>query len=228
MAQTILIVDDDADIRAIIGLHLRRADFRPREAATGREALSALDEGPVDLVILDVVLPDADGRDLLREIRARAAVPVVFLSRRGAPGQRIEGLELGADDYIPKPFEPRELVARVHAVLRRGRDPQADRPDELCCGRLRLHVDRHEVAWDGAPLDLTKTEFGILHTLMAQPRRVFTRQEIIEQAYEDQTVVSERTIDSHVRRIRDKLRDVGAQPIETVHGVGFRLDADQV
>lgn len=226
MARTILIVDDDPDVRAIIELTLRQEGYTPKAVATGEMALDAFEEHTPDLVILDVLLPDIDGKEVCRKIRVRSDVPIVFLSRRGEPIDRILGLELGADDYIPKPFDPRELSARIQAVLRRtSREPGEIDTDlnELICGRLHLDLDRREAYWDGERFKLTKTEFCILRTLMNKPYRVFPRTEIIEKAYEDQTIVSERTIDSHVRRIRNKLDKLGARPIETVHGVGFRI-----
>jgi two-component system OmpR family response regulator len=235
MARTILIVDDDPDVRAVIELTLRQEGYRPKAVASGEMALEAFREHAPDLVILDVLLPDIDGKEVCRQIRAESQVPIVFLSRRGEPIDRILGLELGADDYIPKPFDPRELSARIHAVFRRSdRLPESmsEKANEMLCGRLRLDLDRHEAHWDGERIKLTKTEFGIIRTLMSKPYRVFPRQEIIEKAYEDHTIVSERTIDSHVRRIRNKLQELGAEPIETVHGVGFRiveaLDEEQI
>ncbi|MGM0557385.1 MAG: response regulator transcription factor [Myxococcota bacterium] len=226
MARTILVVDDDPDVRAVIELTLRQEGYEPKAVASGEMALEAFEEGDPDLVILDVLLPDIDGKEVCRRIRRMSQVPIVFLSCRGEPIDRILGLELGADDYIPKPFDPRELSARIHAVFRRTErapQPANDNANELICGRLRLDLDRHEAYWSGEKVKLTKTEFSILRTLMSKPYRVFPRQEIIEKAYEDHTIVSERTIDSHVRRIRNKLDELGAEPIETVHGVGFRI-----
>ena len=226
MARDILVVDDDPDVRAVIELTLRQEGYNPKAVASGEMALEAFREGQPDLVILDVLLPDIDGKEICRLIRADSDVPIVFLSRRGEPIDRILGLELGADDYIPKPFDPRELSARIHAVFRRSeRLPKeiAESANELVCGRLRLDLDRHEAYWEGEKIKLTKTEFGILRTLMSKPYRVYPRKEIIEKAYEDHTIVSERTIDSHVRRIRNKLQEHDAEPIETVHGVGFRI-----
>jgi len=177
-------------------------------------------------------MPEMDGTEVCRQIRAHSATPIIFLSSRDEEVDRIIGLELGGDDYVTKPFSPRELVARVKAVLRRGknREPATGasekKPDAqklLTSGDLLLDLDRFEARWVGEPIALTITEFGILRTLLTYPGKVFTRDELMNSAYNYENIVTDRTIDSHIRRIRRKFSAMGADPIETVHGLGYRL-----
>ncbi len=194
-------------------------------ARDGQEALAVFRRDQPDLVVLDISMPELDGTDVCREIRKTSATPIVFLSSRDDEIDRIIGLELGGDDYLTKPFSPRELIARIKAVLRRTRGPaEAASPATLReHGRLALDLDRHEVFWDGASLTLTVTEFGLLRTLMGYPGKVFTRDELMDGAYREHTVVTDRTIDSHVRRLRRKFAELGGEPVLTVHGVGYKL-----
>jgi two-component system OmpR family response regulator len=176
-------------------------------------------------VVLDVLMPEMDGTDACRELRRRSDVPIVFLSSKDEEVDRVIGLELGGDDYVTKPFSPRELVARVKAVLRRT-EPRAGAAEPSAPierGPLRLDGVRFEATWDGRSLTLTVTEFALLQALARHPGRVFRRSELMERAYDEPTVVTERTIDSHVRRLRRKLAAVGADPVETVVGVGYRF-----
>jgi two-component system OmpR family response regulator len=221
---TILVVDDDPNLREVVRYALARQGHIVREAQNGAEALRMLAQAPVDLVVLDVVMPELDGIDTCRELRKTSRVPVVFLSSRDEELDRVLGLEIGADDYLTKPFSPRELVARVKAVLRRATpDPVADKPRAVTVGTLKLDLDEHR-AWAGAAeVVLTVTEFSLLRVLMGRPGKVYTRDELVEHAYGDHHHVSERTLDSHVRRIRQKFRDIGLDPVETVHGLGYRL-----
>jgi two-component system, OmpR family, response regulator len=226
--QTVLVVDDEPHIREVIVFALGRAGFRTVEAEDGAEAIERFErEGP-DLVILDVMLPSLEGTDVCREIRRRSAVPILFLSSRDEEIDRVVGLELGGDDYVGKPFSPRELVARVRALLRRGAPPppRAESPRrELRHGRLAVDLDEHRCRWEGREVVLTATELGILRTLLGRPGKVYSRDELMDGAYRETTVVSDRTIDSHVRRLRAKLREAGGDPVETVHGVGYKLGA---
>ena len=223
-AQLILIVDDDPHIREVVRFALQKAGFRTEEAPDGRTALECVSRIRPDLIVLDVLMPELDGTEVCRRIRADSRVPIVFLSSRDEEVDRILGLEMGGDDYVTKPFSPRELAARVKAVLRRG---AADEPSEeaapLVHGRVKLDPVRFEVWWGESPIVLTVTEFGILRTLMGHPGRVYSRDELIDRAYAYDNVVTDRTIDSHVRRVRRKFRSVGGDPVETVHGVGYRL-----
>lgn len=222
---TILVVDDDPNLREVVRYALARQGYTVREAQNGAEALRMLAQAPVDLVVLDMVMPELDGIDTCREIRKTSRVPIVFLSSRDEELDRVLGLELGGDDYLTKPFSTRELVARIKAVLRRAipEAAPAEKPKALAVGTLRLDLDEHR-AWAGpTEVVLTVTEFSILRVLMGRPGKVYTRDELVEHAYGDHHHISERTLDSHVRRIRQKFRDVGLDPVETVHGLGYRL-----
>lgn len=225
--QKILVVDDDASIREVLCFALRKAGFETATAENGEQALRRFAiERPV-LVILDILMPEMDGTEVCRRLRAdplTRAVPIVFLSSKDDEIDRVVGLELGGDDYVSKPFSPRELVARVRAILRRtSMVPGAAASTRMRHGRLSLDAEQYQASWDGQALDLTLTEFGILRTLIARPGRVCTRDHLMNTAYELHKVVSDRTIDSHVRRVRGKFAALGVDPVETVHGVGYKL-----
>ena len=222
----VLVVDDDSHIREVVCFALRRGGFDVCEAADGRLALSQFERTKPDLVILDILMPEMDGLAVCRQMRAVSNVPILFLSSKDAELDRIEGLEVGGDDYVTKPFSPRELVARVKAQFRRldaMSDPQAS---EIKVGPLLMDLDAKAASVDGREISLTRTEFGLLSTLARRPGKVLDRDSLMNGAYTGNRIVSDRTIDSHVRRLRAKLRDVGVDPIETVHGVGFRLAFD--
>jgi two-component system, OmpR family, response regulator len=219
----ILIVDDDSHIRDVVRFALAQTGFQVVEAKDGRAALDAFAAHPADLVILDILMPELDGVEVCKTLRRRSQVPILFLSSRDDEVDRVVGLELGADDYVTKPFSPRELVARVKALLRRAAPDGGSARGVVAHGELRLDLDRHQCSWGAQPITLTVAEFGLLTALARAPGRAFSRQEIIEAAFGDGYVITERTIDSHVRRIRKKLKDVGADPVETVYGVGYRL-----
>jgi len=220
--QRILVVDDDAPLREVVRYALARDDFTVVEAADGEEALRLFAEHRPDLVVLDVNLPYLDGLSVCRELRATSGVPILFLSCRGDEVDRVLGLDLGGDDYVTKPFSPRELVSRVKAILRRGESVVSAEAD-LILGALRVAVASHQVFASDVEIRLTATEFRILSGLARARTRVLDRTQLARDAYPDGRSVSERTLDSHVRRIRAKLRPHGLDPIETVHGVGFRL-----
>ncbi|HEV7732665.1 MAG TPA: response regulator transcription factor [Candidatus Binatia bacterium] len=221
---TILVVDDEAHIRDVVRYALEREGHRVVTAGDGEEALTRVREGDVDLVVLDVVMPELDGLSVCRRIRAEHPLPIVFLSSRGEEVDRINGLELGGDDYVVKPFSPRELATRVMAVLRRtAGTPTATAHDVLEHGPLRLDPAAHEVRVGDTLVDLTATEFKLLHVLLEFRGRVLGRSELIEQVRDDAYHVTERMVDTHVRRIRAKLRPCGVDPIETVHGVGYKV-----
>lgn len=226
--QTILVVDDDSHIREVIRFAVEKAGFRVVEATDGREALARFDDDPPDLVVLDILMPEMDGTDVCRELRTRSQVPIVFLTSRDDEVDRIVGLELGGDDYVTKPFSPRELVARIRAVLRRvGPNDTAPEPPAgakvVRHGKLTLDLDRFRAEWAGQEVVLTVTEFGILRTLLGYPGKVYTRDELMDGAYRDHNVVTDRTIDSHIRRVRRKFAGVGGDPVETVHGMGYKV-----
>ena len=222
----VLIADDDAHIRDVVSFALRRAGFATVDAADGRTALDAFEAEAPDLVVLDVLMPELDGVDVCRAIRRTSTVPILFLSSKDEEADRIAGLDAGGDDYVTKPFSPRELVARVRATFR-GIDARAetDRP-EFAVGPLWVDVRTRRAELDGEALHLTGTEFGLLATLAGDAGAVLDRQSLMRGAYEKPRIVSDRTIDSHMRRLRDKLKARGSDPIRTVHGLGYRLSFD--
>jgi two-component system OmpR family response regulator len=223
---TILVVDDEAHIREVVAYALTRDGLAAVTAADGREAERILDRGGVDLVVLDVLMPELDGLSVCRRLRRKSRVPIIFLSSRGDEADRVNGLELGGDDYVTKPFSPRELATRVRAVLRRSAgDATGPAPHVHVVGRIRIDVDRHEVSVDGAVVDLTATELRLLAALCENPGRVLSRATLIARAHGDDHHITARTIDTHVRHIRAKLAPLGVDPIATVHGVGYKCDA---
>jgi two-component system OmpR family response regulator len=226
MPSRILVVDDDPHIRDVICFALEKAGMTVATAQDGLEALARIEADGPDLVILDIGMPELDGLEVCRRIRKRADTPILFLSARGDEVDRIVGLELGGDDYVVKPFSPRELVARVTTILKRAK--AAARPDEdagvLRRGALMLDAQRFHAEFAGRAITLTATEFTIMRTLAARPGIVLSRERIMDAAYAANVHVSDRTIDSHIRNIRAKFSTAGcAGAIETVHGVGFRL-----
>ncbi|MEP7369561.1 MAG: response regulator transcription factor, partial [Dermatophilaceae bacterium] len=204
--------------------YLERAGLSVLTTGTGAEAIQLLTSAPPDLVVLDLGLPDVDGTDVLREIQAAGHPPVLVLTARSTVDDRIHGLQLGADDYVTKPFSPAEVVLRVQAVLNRtGGKPGQGGPATYGGGRLRIDEPRHEAWLDGRPLDLTPTEWGLLAAVAAAPERVFSRYELINRIRGYEYAGYERTIDSHVKNLRRKLGGSGADVMETVLGVGYRL-----
>jgi len=225
LAKHVLIVDDEKRIRDVVEYALEKDGYRVSSVADGLEALAAVERDPPDLVLLDVMLPGLDGLSVCRKIRSQRATPILFLSARADEVDRIVGLELGGDDYLVKPFSPRELVARVRAVLRRfeatgGATAPEARP--LRNGQLSLDLERHEATFSGQRVQLTATEFAVLAALLERPGVVLSRAQLLQRAYADDLHVTERTLDSHVRRIRAKFRGLGGDPITTVHGVGYK------
>ncbi|MBI4820531.1 MAG: response regulator transcription factor [Deltaproteobacteria bacterium] len=222
----ILAVDDDPHIREVVRFALESAGHLVDSAENGKDALRIAAERAPDLVVLDIVMPGMDGIELCQRIRAASTVPVLFLSAKDDEIDRVIGLEVGGDDYVTKPFGTRELVSRVKAMLRRvamaKSSPAATRSERLVVGELTLSAEQFSVIWRGRSLVLTVTEFGILETLMRHPAKVYTRSELVELAYRFDNHVTERTIDTHTRRIRKKFGEDG-EPIETVYGLGYRL-----
>src|SRR5690348_2669248 len=222
----ILIADDEPNIREVISFALERAGFGVATARNGAEALQVLRRGPVDLIVLDIGMPEMDGLEVCRQIRKNSDVPILFLSARDEEIDRVLGLEIGGDDYVTKPFSARELVARVNVILKRARNGGAKGPAVMSHGQVRLDVARHGVWFGDRELSLTALEFEILTAFMGRPEVVFNREQIMSAAYGASTFVSDRTIDSHIRNLRAKFADAGCGSIiETVHGVGFRLGA---
>ena len=225
-AAPILVVDDEPATADVARAYLEREGYSVVVATDGRRALDAHRQTSPQLVVLDVMLPEMDGFDVVQEIRRRGStVPILMLSARAEEVDRILGLRLGADDYLVKPFSPRELVARVAALLRRSQlAPEV--PDLIRAGAITAAVDHHEVSIDGVPVDLTHVEFLILVALMETPGRVLTRQQLVGRlSRETGRDVLERTVDVHVARIRDKLARTGgaAADLQTVRGVGYKL-----
>jgi two-component system catabolic regulation response regulator CreB len=218
----ILVVEDETGIADNITFALQTEGFMVRRCTTGEEARIILEEGEVDLVVLDVGLPDMSGFDLCKEIRKGSDVPVIFLTARAEEVDRIVGLELGGDDYMVKPFSPRELSARVKAVLRRGK--RQERKVETG-SPLVLDPRRKTVAYFGSTLDLSRTEFRLMEALMSRPGWVFSRDQLMEMAWEEPEASLERTVDTHIKTIRAKLRKVrpGQNPIRTHRGLGYSL-----
>lgn len=225
MTKQILVVDDEARIREVLDYALRKEGYDVRTATDGREAIEAVERGGVDLVILDVMLPEIDGLSACRHIRTESRVPILFLSARSDEIDRVLGLELGGDDYLTKPFSVRELVARVKAMLRRLEGAPGEAPRKVLRHHdIEVDVERHEARTGGKPVDLTATELGLLGALLERPGVVLSRDKLMARAYRYDNLITERTIDTHVRRIRAKFRAAGGDdPIQTVHGVGYKV-----
>ena len=233
MSPLIAVVDDEADIRETVAFALRREGYEVEMYADGLEAATAFGDRMPDLAILDILMPRMDGLELCRKIRAISeTVPIIFLTSRDDEVDRILGLELGADDYLVKPFSMRELVARVRVLFRRAaRRATVSRDDEdtlQSIGSLDLDPQRFTVRWKGHPIDLTVTEFMMLQALVRHPGHVKTRRQLTREGYPHDNYVSERTIDSHVKRIRKKFEAVDPQfdRIDTVYGMGYRYQAE--
>ena len=224
---TVLLVEDDPVLRSTLSYNLVREGFRVLPAPDGAIALDIAkrESEHLDVVLLDVMLPGISGLQVLREIRARSDVPVLMLSARGEEQDRIDGLELGADDYIVKPFALRELLARVRAGVRRRAAPAAQPPVSLIRGLLRIEIDRRRVIVGDTEVPLRPKEFGLLVTLAIEPGRVFSRQELLDSIWGEDVIVDERTVDVHVSWLRGKLRDAGLTGvgIRTVYGSGYQL-----
>jgi two-component system, OmpR family, response regulator len=225
MSHRILIVDDDPHIRQVLSYALGKAGMQIAEAADGESALAAVAAQRPDLVVLDINMPRMNGLDVCRKLRAGDDVPILFLSSRDDEIDRVLGLELGGDDYVVKPFSPREVVARVGAILKRGRAAVAQEPPRpIAHNRLRLDPVSWEAHWDDVAVAVTVTEFQLLRLLAGRPERVFTRDSIIDGLHGPGFAVTDRTIDSHIRNLRHKFASVGAADlIETRAGIGYRI-----
>ena len=224
--QTILVIEDEEDLREVVTYNLEREGFEVLATGSGREGLNKARVRAPHLVLLDLMLPDLDGLEICRRLRAdrlTARLPVIMVTAKGAESDVVLGLGIGADDYVAKPFSPRELVARVKAVLRRGPLREEGGPAErVVAGPLLVDAARHEAALDGEALELTATEFRLLHFLAAHPGRVFTREQMLRRVLGENVVLVDRNIDVHVRSIRHKLGEHRTL-IETVRGVGYRF-----
>jgi two-component system OmpR family response regulator len=224
VAKRILVADDDSHIRDIICFALEKAGMRTVSACDGAEALRRFGEAAPDLVVLDIGMPEMDGLEVCRRIRKTSDAPILFLSARDEEIDRVIGLEIGGDDYVTKPFSPRELVARVNAILKRTQARPSPETAPLWRGDLILDPNAHAARFRTQPLALTAIEFAILKTLLARPGMVFSRDQILDAAYGGAIHVADRTIDSHIRNIRAKFAALHCDnAIDTVHGVGFRI-----
>ncbi|MCW6529466.1 MULTISPECIES: response regulator transcription factor [Sphingomonas] len=235
MTATIALVDDDRNILTSVSIALQTEGFLTRVYSDGETALKALIENPPDLAIFDIKMPRMDGLELLRRLREKSQIPVIFLTSKDDELDEALGLAMGADDYIAKPFSQRLLIARIRAILRRAELAQAPEGAEaeeaqgpLERGRLVMDPARHRVTWAGNPVTLTVTEFLILETLAQRPGIVRTRNQLMDAAYQDDIYVDDRTIDSHIKRVRRKFREVDSEfdAIETLYGAGYRFSEE--
>jgi DNA-binding response OmpR family regulator len=220
----VLVVDDEPTIREIVVSYLEREGFKTLEAADGTRARELLEHDPPDLVVLDVMLPGTDGLELCRWIRSRSRLPVIMLTARGEESDRIVGLELGADDYVTKPFSPRELAARVRTVLRRA-EPEGAPEERLAYDRLVIDSGTREVTRGDEQLRLTAREFDLLWFLASHPRRVFSREHLMRRVWGYSAALDTGTVTVHMRRLREKIEQDPSRPrhLETVWGVGYRF-----
>ncbi len=225
MSKKILVVDDEPQILKVLKMYLEQSNYQVAVASDGKAALSVFQREKPDFVILDLNLPGLDGLDVCRSIRRDSNVPILMLTARVEEADKLIGLELGADDYVVKPFSPREVVARVRTIFRRT-DIEPGQPDVLRVGDLEIDLELHTVKVSGRLVDLTPTEFDILTVLARQPKRVFTRLQIMEQAQGSAFEGYERTIDAHIKNIRLKIESNPKEPvyIQTVFGVGYKLE----
>ena len=229
MSARILVVDDEPAVTDLLAYNLRKAGYEILLAADGREALRLADQSSPDLILLDLMIPEVDGLDVCRELRKTSAVPIIMLTARGEEIDRVVGLELGADDYVCKPFSVRELLARIKAVLRRAQsDESNDGTHSILHGKggLQLNVETRIVTVNETILPLTRLEFDLLNLLLTNAKRVLTRERLLEQAWGYDFVGDTRAVDSAIKRLRAKLREASAEAdcIEAVRGIGYRLN----
>lgn len=228
MSATIALVDDDRNILTSVSIALQAEGFKVRTYPDGAAALDELVQSPPDLAVLDIKMPRMDGMELLRRVRQSSSVPVIFLTSKDEEIDEVLGLKMGADDYIGKPFSQRLLIERIRAVLRRAENnrkkPEGNKEALIQRGKLTMDPERHFVAWDGQEVQLTVTEFLILEALASRPGYVKSRDQLMDAAYSDDIYVDDRTIDSHIKRLRKKFRvlDKEFSSIETLYGVGYR------
>jgi two-component system catabolic regulation response regulator CreB len=225
---TILIVEDETAIADTIAYALRAEGFTPEHVLLGGDALARVRRGGVDLVLLDVGLPDRSGFDVCRELRGFSAVPVVFLTARNEEFDRVLGLEQGADDYMAKPFSPRELVARVRARLRRHPAEAAAESGVRRCGAFELDAAAHRIHYRGHALELTRYEYALLAELLRRPGAILTRAQLLDRAWQDALESGERTVDTHIKTLRAKLRAVAphSDPVRTHRGIGYSVEME--
>lgn len=228
----ILVVDDDIEIAELLEIYLKNEGYEPIMADDGKEALSKLNTNPdIALMILDVMMPNMNGLDVLKTVRKDSRIPILMLSAKSGDMDKIQGLITGADDYVTKPFNPLEVMARVRSLLRRAENAVQDQtPDVLDIGSLIINKDSHEVKTStGDLVNLTALEFGILYLLASHPNRVFSADDIFERVWQQESVVSAKTVMVHVSHLRDKIEEAtnGDQVIQTVWGVGYKIEVNQ-
>ena len=223
----VLVVEDEESFSDALSYMLRKEGFDPVVAATGPEALAEFDRGGADIVLLDLMLPGLPGTEVCRALRSRSGVPIIMLTAKDAEVDKVVGLELGADDYVTKPYSARELVARIRAVLRRRGDVEAPVESALEAGPVRMDVERHVVSVDGEPVALPLKEFDLLELLMRNAGRVLTRVQLIDRVWGSDYVGDTKTLDVHVKRLRAKIEPDPANPkyLVTVRGLGYKLEA---
>ena len=221
--QKILIVDDEPSIQELIGFNLEQSGFDTAIAADGFAALEMFESYKPDLIVLDLMLPGKDGYDVCKEIRRTSNVPIIMLTAKETELERVLGLELGADDYMTKPFSPLELVARIKAVLRRASGQEAQDENEYKVGNIHLQVDTREVKVNDQLVELTRKEFDLLHIFMQNVGKVMTREVLLQKVWGYEYEGETRTVDVHIRHLRRKLGPEGESRIETIHGVGYKL-----
>jgi len=225
MSRKVLIVEDEEKLARLLADYLQQSGFVTLIVADGAEVVALVRQQSPDLILLDIMLPGKDGLEICREIRTFSSVPIIMITARIEEIDRLLGLELGADDYICKPFSPREVVARVKAVLRRS-----DKEAAIRVSGLQLDEARYRATLDGTELDLTAVEFKLLQFLADSPGRIYNRQQLMDRIYPDERIVSDRTIDSHIKKLRKKIADVSTatELIHSVYGVGYKFDEEQL
>ena len=224
----VLVVEDEESYSEALAYMLRKEGFEVAIAADGNTALTEFDRNGADIVLLDLMLPGMSGTDVCKQLRQRSAVPVIMVTARDSEIDKVVGLELGADDYVTKPYSARELIARIRAVLRRGGESEDLLPQILEAGPVRMDVERHVVTVSGQDISLPLKEFDLLEYLLRNVGRVLTRGQLIDRVWGDGFAITDRTIDSHVKSVRRKVSEAGADPglLETVRGVGYRIGVD--
>ncbi|MCC8079218.1 MAG: response regulator transcription factor [Oscillospiraceae bacterium] len=223
MSKKALVIEDDGNIAELLRLYLEKDGFEIEHAADGGEGLELFHSFEPDIVLLDIMLPVMDGWEVLREIRAVSEIPIIVLTAKGTTPDKISGLEQGADDYVTKPFEPKELIARIHAVMRRG-PGASDEPKCLSFDKLMINLDSYELLVDGKRVETPPKEMELLFHLASSPNRVFTRNQLLDEVWGFDYFGDSRTIDVHIKRLRDKLEGVSDQwALKTVWGVGYKF-----
>jgi two-component system response regulator RegX3 len=223
----VLIVEDEASFSEALEFLLGKEGFQVTTAATGTEALRKFDQGGIDLVLLDLMIPEISGTEVCRQIRAKSRVPIIMLTAKDSEVDKVVGLEIGADDYVTKPYSSRELVARIRAVLRRNSGEGVDNePGVMTVGSIRMDIDRHQVAVNGIPVSLPLKEFELLEFLMRNAGRVLTRMQLIDRVWGSDYVGDTKTLDVHIKRLRAKIETDPANPtlIQTVRGLGYKME----